>query len=88
MHEYLAFVVGGSASIQFAVTDFGFKRRSRPQVKGIDRLHIIVAIDQNGRLAGGMKIIGIDDRMACSRMELDVFQPRALQGIQQPVCSG
>ena len=52
VHEHLALVVGGAARIDLAVAHGGFKRRTGPQVHRIDRLHVVVAVEQHMRRAG------------------------------------
>ncbi len=44
-HE-IAFVIGDAAREQLAISHVRIKRRRRPQVDGIGRLHIVVIVDQ------------------------------------------
>ncbi|MNS14815.1 hypothetical protein D3C72_464400 [compost metagenome] len=84
MQEDLTFVIGGSPGIQLAVPDCGFKWRGLPQMKGVNRLYIIVSIDQDGWLAGCMKMIGIDNRMSFGFVDLYMFKSGCSKRIGYP----
>jgi hypothetical protein len=49
------------------IPDGGFKRRSRPEFEGIDRLSIEMTIDQDSGLVVRMKPLTIYDRVTFSR---------------------
>ena len=49
--EQLAFVVRGSAGVNFAVAHFRFKGVGLPQLHRIHGLHVIMAVNQHGRPA-------------------------------------
>ena len=49
VHEHLALVVGRAARVDLAVADRRLERRRLPQVERIDRLHVVVAVEENGR---------------------------------------
>ena len=52
VHEDLALVVGRPARVDLAVADRGLERRRLPQVERIDRLHVVVAVEEDRRRAG------------------------------------
>ena len=62
VHEHLALVVGGAARVDLAVADGRLERRAGPEVHGIDRLHVVVAVEQDRRLAGRVEPVAVDDR--------------------------
>jgi hypothetical protein len=49
IHPHLALVVHGSASVEVAVSHLRLERRCALLVKWVDRLHIVVAVDERGR---------------------------------------
>ncbi len=55
----LALVVGGTAGVELAVTDGGFKRGGGPAVERVGGLHVVVAIKQNALgCVGGHECVG------------------------------
>src|SRR5690625_2369968 len=52
MSERLPLVVAGTAGVDPSILDGGFKRRGFPELKRFRRLHIKMAIDQNGGFVG------------------------------------
>ena len=63
MDEKLAFVVTGTSSKEILPNARGLKGGSAPVVQGVNRLHIIVPIEQQRRLTGCQQPIGIDTGM-------------------------
>src|SRR6266568_4389533 len=59
----LTFIVRGPTTIEVAIANRRLKRGSRPQFHRIDRLNVIVSIDKQGRLAGSLQPLPIDERM-------------------------
>ena len=51
VHEDLALVVGGAARVDLAVADRRLERRRLPQLDRIDRLHVVVAVEEDRRRA-------------------------------------
>ena len=64
VHEHLALVVGRAARVDLAVADRRLERRRLPQVERIDRLHVVVAVEQDRRRALGAEPVAVDDRDA------------------------
>ena len=64
VHEDLALVVGRAARVDLAVAHRRLKRRRLPQVHRVDRLHVVVPVEQHRRRAGGAEPVGVDDRVA------------------------
>ncbi len=50
--EHRSLVVGGAAGIEPVVAHFGLEGRALPAVQGIGRLHVVVAVDEDGRRGG------------------------------------
>ncbi len=46
-----ALVVGGTSTVDLSVPNFGMERRAGPLIEGIDRLHVVVVVQQEGALA-------------------------------------
>ena len=60
----LALVVRRAAREDAAVLDARLERRPHPQVERIDRLDVVVAVDEDRRRALGVQPVGVHDRMA------------------------
>ena len=58
--EELAFVIAGTARVEVLARDSRVERRGTPGAQGLDRLHIVVSIQQQGRLVGRGDGIGVD----------------------------
>ena len=84
VHEHLALVVGGAARVDLAVADGRLERRRLPQVQGIDRLHVVVAVEQDGRRPGRPQPVAVDDRIAGRLEQPDVLQPDAAHFVAAP----
>ncbi len=52
VHQALALVVDRAATVQLAVAHRRVERRRRPQLERVDRLHVVMAVDQHRRRAG------------------------------------
>ncbi len=74
VHVHLAFVVSRSARVEIAVALDGLERRRSPEIERIGRLNIEVAVAQDGRLAGCVEPIGVNQRMQIGIDDLDVFE--------------
>ena len=46
MHQRLALVVHRTAAVDLSIADRRFERRRAPQFDRVDRLHVVVAVDQ------------------------------------------
>ena len=77
VHEDLALVVGRAARVDLAVAHRRLERRRLPQVERIDRLHVVVAVEEDRRRAGGAEPVAVDDREARRLDQPNVLQPDA-----------
>ena len=60
----LALVVGGAASVDATVRDARLERRADPQLERVDRLDVVVRVDDDGRCARRMEPVRVHDRVA------------------------
>ncbi len=60
----LALVVGRAPADHPVALDERLERRRLPQLDRIDRLHVVVAVDDDRRGVGRVEPIAVDDRMA------------------------
>ena len=81
----LALVVGGAAAEHPPSVHDRLERRRRPEVQRVDRLDVVVAVDQDGRRALGMQPIAVDDGMAGRLGDLDVLEADPSHRIRQPL---
>ena len=79
LRDHLALVVDRAAGVEIAVALGGLEGRREPLVERVGRLHIVVAVDEHGRLAGGMQPVGIDQRMAFGLNQARVLHADALE---------
>src|SRR5690348_14206503 len=87
MHQNLAFVVYGPASVQLAIADSRLEGRRLPQLDRVHRLHVEMAIDDHRRRARPLKPLGIRGRMAARLQQLAVAQADALHLGYGPVAA-
>src|SRR5689334_21752809 len=80
MRQVLAFVVGGAACKERAALNARFKWRCFPQLEGLRRLHVIVAIDQEMRAPSS-----VGTGVRCPRDHNGVAFGRAEPGLQTDV---
>ena len=85
VHEDLALVVGRPARVDRALADGGLEGRRLPQVQRIDRLHVVVPVEQHRRRAGRAEPLAVHDRMSGRLVERDVVQADALQFVDAPL---
>ena len=84
VHEDLALVVGGAARVDLAVADRGLERRRLPQVERIDRLDVVVAVEQDRRRALRRQPVAVDDRVARRLDQPDVLHADPAQFVGRP----
>ena len=84
VHEDLALVVGRAARVDLAVADGGLKRRRLPELDGIDRLDVVVAVEEDRRRAFGAEPVAIDDGVAGRFEEPDIGQADAAHLVGRP----
>ena len=85
VHEDLALVVGGAARVDLAVADRRLERRRLPQLERIDRLHVVVAVEQDRRRALGAEPVAVDDGIARRLDQPDVLQADAAHLVGGPL---
>lgn len=79
--EGLAFVVAGAAGVDVVVFDDGFEGRGVPEVEGVGGLDVVVAVEEEGGLAGGEEGFGVDEGVAAGGFdEFDVGKDREFGG--------
>ena len=57
------------------------ERRPHPQVERIDRLDVVVGVDEDRRRALGVEPVGVDDRVAAGRRHLDVLEAHLREAV-------
>ncbi len=85
VNEELALVVGGAAREQLLVADGRLERWRRPLVERIDRLDVVVAVDEHRRRPRGAEPLAIDDRMAWRVDESRAFEPDGAHVLCHPL---
>ncbi len=85
VHEHLTFVVGRPAREYFAVANRRFEWRRFPELERIDGLHVVVAIKQNGRRAGGTEPVAVHNRVARRIDQPDVLETDAPHLVGAPL---
>ena len=73
----LALVVGRAAGEHPTADDDRLEGRRRPQVQRIDRLDVVMAVDQDRRRSGRVEPVRIDDRMAAGLVRSACSRPAA-----------
>jgi hypothetical protein len=74
MNMNLTFIVGGSASKDIPVAHFGLKGGRGPEFEGLGRLHIVVAVKEDGWLAGGFEGFGVNKRVEAGGNDFNCFE--------------
>ena len=70
VHQHLAFVVDRAATENLAVAHFSLEGRRVPELERVGRLHVVVAVDQHGRLSRSAEPLGVRDRIAVRFQDL------------------
>ena len=87
MHEELPLVVSGAPRVHAIVLVSRLERRSNPFVEGVDRLDVVVAVDEHGRrVVAGMHPLGSHDRVMGRLMQLSTFGADAGELVHDPLC--
>jgi hypothetical protein len=71
----LALVVRRSAAEQEATLLARLERRCRPAVEGVDRLDVVVSVEEDGWLAGRVQPIRVDDRVPGGLDNFGMLEP-------------
>ena len=74
----LALVVGRAASQQQAILVSRFERRRLPEVDRIDRLDVVMAVEENRRFVRRLQPVGIDHRVPAGLDHRSVLEPYPL----------
>ena len=85
VHEHLALVVGRAARVDLAVADGRLERRRLPEVQRVDRLHVVMPVEQDGRRACGAQPVAVDDGMPGRLDQPDVLQADPLHLVPRPL---
>ena len=81
----LALVVGRAAAEEIAVAHRGLEGGTGPEIERLGRLHVVMAVNQHGRLARRLQRFAVDERMHLRRLDLDLFQARGAKLFRHPV---
>ena len=74
VHEGLTLVIVGPAGIDGSVADFRLKGGGLPQLDRIDRLYVVMAVDEYGLQRGIDDLVGIDYWMSGGVEHLGSFR--------------
>ena len=85
VHEDLALVVRRAARVDLAVAHRRLERRRRPEIQRIDRLHVVVAVEEDRRLPRCVEPVAVDHRMAGRVDQLHVAHPGAGERVGRPL---
>ena len=85
--QHLALVVGRAAGPDLAVADLRFEGRGGPEGEGIDRLDVVVAVNQH-RLAVGAVLVACDHHRMAGGLVQARRQAHAGQLLHQPLRAG
>ena len=85
VEQQLPLVVGRAAGTQDVAVDRRVERVGVPQLDRVDRLHVVVAVDDHRRRVGvGAGPLGVDGRQPGRRPDLDGREARAPGGVGEP----
>ena len=74
MGEHLPFVVGRASGVKIAVADGRFERGREPGFERFGGLDVVMAVDEDRRLAGCFEAFGVNDRVSLGLDQLG-FEP-------------
>ncbi len=72
MREHLPLIVGGPPGVEIPVADGGLEGGRFPLIQRVGGLYVVMAIDQHRRGARHRRRLGVHDRVARRRHQLDV----------------
>ena len=81
---HLALVIGRAAAEQISAANGGFEGRRSPQIQRLGRLHIVVAVEQDRRLAGRVQRFAVHQRMHFRRDNFDIVEACGAQSVGHP----
>ena len=74
MHVQLALVVGGATPDDASVAHERLERGRLPQLDRVDRLDVVMAVDEDRGRALGVEPVRVDDRVAPRRRDVDMLE--------------
>src|SRR5713101_2818807 len=80
----LAFVVGGAASKEIAVSHGRFECRRSPEIERLGGLHVIVPVKENGWLTGSFQGFRIYERVQVCRNDFDLLKSGGTKILRDP----
>ena len=80
----LSLVVAGPTRVELAVADRRLEGGRRPFVQRLRRLHVVVAVDEEGGAPVDMGALGPDHRMPGPLDQLDLAAPEPAQVVAEP----
>jgi hypothetical protein len=84
VRHHLPLVISGAPGPDFPIADDGFEGITLPKLQRIDRLHIVVTIDQNRATSGHMGVSRNHDRVLRRFMKLG-RQAHARELVDEPL---
>jgi hypothetical protein len=85
VEQQLSLVVGRAAGEQVLATHRGLERRGHPQLQRVDRLDVVMPVDEHGRRVRlGGRPLGEDRRHAARVPHLDGGEPVPAERVGQP----
>jgi hypothetical protein len=85
VHEHLPLVVGGAARVDLTVAHGCLEGWGGPQVDRVDRLHVVVPVEQDRRLAWRVEPVAVDNRVPGCLDEPDILHAHLAQRIGSPL---
>ena len=86
VHDDLSFVVDGAAPEDLAVAHAAYERRSLPQIDRVDRLHVVVTVDEYRRFSGRTEPLAVRERIS-ARLEPAGIEPNLAHAFDQAVAT-
>src|SRR5580700_9781967 len=86
MNVDLAFVIGGAAAIDISGASLRIKGGRSPKIERFGGLHVVVAIEKDGRFTGRFERFGINERMKIGGDDLYRPEPGGTKVVGDPFC--
>ena len=83
-NQHRPLVVRDAAGVEAVVADLWRERRAEPFLQRVGRLHVVVPVHQDGRLAGRTQPAACHDRVAGGRADLHLVEPGAAHALRHP----
>ena len=85
VHEHLALVVGGAARVDLAVAHRRLERRRLPEIERIDRLYIVMPVEEDGRRTLGAEPVSVHNGEAWCLDQPNVLETDASHFVGGPL---